>query len=179
MNMATDGCSVKGVMAALDRLLSNMPSVITLTVGGNDLLEFALGLRQHDGDVGGVASVDAAAESIISNYTAICDRFKDFDCPVITNTIYDPTDGRNDIASMIGLSADWRTAYNRINDGIKFVARQRSFLCVDLQYLFTEHGIGSAHPWITKEIEPNLAGATAIASRWYAAYKRTSITVPG
>jgi hypothetical protein len=36
----------------------------------------------------------------------------------------------------------------------------------DLQALFRGHGIVSTEPWIVMQIEPNYAGATAIARQW-------------
>jgi len=42
-----------------------------------------------------------------------------------------------------------------------------SFLLADLERLFHEHGVTSDEPWFVNVIEPNLAGATAIAEHWY------------
>ena len=64
-----------------------------------------------------------------------------------------------------------RTAFNALNDGIRSLARRRGFLLADLEKLFHGHGASSRRPWIVMQIEPNLAGATAIAAEWHRLYQ--------
>jgi hypothetical protein len=51
--------------------------------------------------------------------------------------------------------------------GITKLANQHGFLLGDLERLFQGHGLASAEPWFVEVIEPNLAGATAIAEHWH------------
>jgi hypothetical protein len=44
---------------------------------------------------------------------------------------------------------------------------EHGFLLVDLERLFHGHGTASNEPWFVQVIEPNLAGATAVAEHWY------------
>jgi hypothetical protein len=56
---------------------------------------------------------------------------------------------------------------NAANGGIRRLARERGFLLADLERLFHGHGVASNEPWFVNIIEPNFAGATAIAEHWY------------
>ena len=56
---------------------------------------------------------------------------------------------------------------NAVNRGIAKLARARGFLLADLERLFHGHGVASNEPWFVQVIEPNLAGASAIAEHWY------------
>jgi hypothetical protein len=47
------------------------------------------------------------------------------------------------------------------------LAQEYGFLLADLEQLFHGHGLASEEPWYVQVIEPNLAGATAIAEHWY------------
>jgi hypothetical protein len=44
---------------------------------------------------------------------------------------------------------------------------EHGFLLADLERLFHGHGTASNEPWFVQVIEPNLAGATAVAEHWY------------
>jgi hypothetical protein len=90
----------------------------------------------------------------------------------VVNTIYDPSDGDNDAGRReMGLSRfaaiELRRRLNAVNGGIVKLARERGFLLADLEQLFHGHGVASNDPWFVQVIEPNLAGATAIAERWH------------
>jgi hypothetical protein len=47
------------------------------------------------------------------------------------------------------------------------LAREHGFLLADLERLFHGHGVASPEPWFVNVIEPNLAGATAVAEHWH------------
>jgi hypothetical protein len=91
---------------------------------------------------------------------------------VVINTIYDPSDGDNDLGPVeLGLSRlatlELRRRLNAVNRGIKQLADEHGFLLADLELLFHGHGLRSQEPWFVQVIEPNLAGATAIAEHWH------------
>jgi hypothetical protein len=91
---------------------------------------------------------------------------------VVINTIYDPSDGDNELGRReLGLSRlatiELRRRLNAVNRGIAKLARERGFLLADLERLFHGHGITSNQPWFVQVIEPNLAGASAVAEHWY------------
>jgi hypothetical protein len=91
---------------------------------------------------------------------------------VIVNTVYDPSDGDDSVGRReLGLSRlatiTLRRRLNAVNRGIATLAREHGFLLADLERLFHGHGLASDEPWFVNVIEPNLAGATAIAEHWY------------
>jgi hypothetical protein len=86
--------------------------------------------------------------------------------------VYDPSDGDNDVGRRhLGLSRlaaiQLRRRLNALNGGIRNLADDYGFVLADLEELFHGHGVASDEPWFVQVIEPNLAGATAIAEHWY------------
>src|SRR2546423_1826883 len=130
-NLTCDGCTTAGVLEALT-CVTIRPDVVTLTAGGNDFLErtFEVALRKPDPNW--LADIAAPA---IRNLEQIVERLAAFACPVIINTIYDPTDGDDSLSLQFGLPPESRIAYNAINDCIRDLARERSFLLSDLEAL--------------------------------------------
>jgi len=127
---------------------------VTLTAGGNDLL---------GGDL---------PRAILRRLHQIAQRIQPLAARVVVNTIYDPSDGDNDVGGRdLGLSRlatiELRRRLNAVNGGIARLARERGFLLADLERLFHGHGVASDEPWFVQVIEPNLSGATAIAEHWY------------
>ena len=165
--LARDGRTTAGVLEAWNEITLK-PDVVTLTAGGNDFLQ---GTWQA---VNTQSGWDAVAAEPLANLEQIADRLSAFACPVIINTVYDPTDGDNSLLGAFGLAADTadqaRTAFNALNNGIRALAARRGFLLSDLEALFHGHGALSADPWIVSHIEPGLAGATAIAQHWHTLY---------
>jgi hypothetical protein len=75
--------------------------------------------------------------------------------------------GRRELGLSRLATIELRRRLNALNGGIRKLARERDFLLADLERLFHGHGIASNEPWFVQVIEPNLAGATAIAKHWY------------
>jgi lysophospholipase L1-like esterase len=108
--------------------------VVTLTAGGNDLLSGEL------------------PHGILRRLHQIAQRIKPLDARVVVNTIYDPSDGDNDVGRReLGLSRlatiELRRRLNAVNSGIAKLARDRGFLLADLERLFQGHGVASNEPW--------------------------------
>ena len=127
--------------------------VVTLTAGGNDLL---------GGDL---------PRAILRRLHQIAQRIQPLAARVVVNTIYDPSDGDNDVGRReLGLSRlatlALRRRLNAVNSGLVRLARQHGFLLADLERIFRGHGVASTEPWFVNVIEPNLAGATATAEHW-------------
>ena len=166
-NLTRDGRTTAGVLEAWGEITLK-PEVVTLTAGGNDFLHGAWAALNGQGDW------DAVSAQPHANLEEIASRLTAFGCPVILNTVYDPTDGDNSRLSSFGMApaiADQtRTAFNALNNGIRELAARHGFLLSDLETLFHGHTEAAAEPWIVSHIEPNLAGATAIANHWHALY---------
>jgi lysophospholipase L1-like esterase len=153
VDLTSDGNTTRGVLADLARAPA-AADVVTLTAGGNDLL------------VGDLPRV------ILRRLHEIAERIESLGTEVIVNTIYDPSDGDNDLGRReLGLSRlatiELRRRLNAVNGGIAKLAEEHGFLLADLERLFHGHGLASNEPWFVQVIEPNLAGATAIADHWY------------
>ena len=167
-NLTRDGRTTAGVLEAWGEI-TLAPDVVTLTAGGNDFLQGAWrALNTKDG----WEPVSAQPLANLNDMVSQLDRFQ---CPIILNTIYDPTDGDDSLLGMFGLVPDAveqaRTAFNAINNGIRDLAAKQGFLLSDLEKLFHGHGVASVESWIVSHIEPNLAGATAIAKHWNGLYE--------
>jgi lysophospholipase L1-like esterase len=153
VDLTRDGNTADGVLADLARAPA-AADVVTVTAGGNDLLG---GHLPH---------------AIVHRLHQIAERIQPLGARVVINTIYDPSDGNNDVGRReLGLSRlatiALRRRLNAVNHGIRELARDRGFLLADLEQLFHGHGVASDEPWFVQVIEPNLAGATAIAEHWH------------
>ena len=153
VDLTRDGNTTQGVLADLSRAPA-AADLVTLTAGGNDLLFGHL------------------PRAILRRLHQIAKRIEPLGARVLVNTIYDPSDGDNDVGRReLGLSRlatiELRRRLNAVNGGIAQLAREHGFLLADLERLFHGHGLASKEPWYVEVIEPNLAGATAIAEHWY------------
>jgi lysophospholipase L1-like esterase len=153
VDLTRDGNTTQGVLADLARAPA-AADVVTLTAGGNDLL---LGDRPR---------------AILRRLHLIAERIQPLGARVVLSTVYDPSDGDNNVGRReLGLSRlatiELRRRLNAVNGGIRKLARDHGFLLADLERLFHGHGVRSRESWFVQVIEPNLAGATAIAEHWY------------
>ena len=164
-DLTRDGRTTAGVLEAWPEI-TVAPNVVTLTAGGNDFLQGAFQALNS------AAGWSRVASEPLANLEEIAARLAGWACPVIVNTVYDPTDGDDSRLASFGMAAQARAAFNALNDGIRALARRRGFLLADLEELFHGHGPASPAPWIVMQIEPNLAGATAIARHWHDLYQR-------
>jgi lysophospholipase L1-like esterase len=153
VDLTADGNTTHGVVADLARAPATV-DVVTLTAGGNDLL---------GGDL---------PRAILRRLHQIAQRIEPLGASVVVNTIYDPSDGDDGVGRReLGLSrletTELQHRLNALNRGIADLAAEHDFLLADLERLFHGHGVGSDDTWFVQVIEPNLAGATAIAENWY------------
>jgi lysophospholipase L1-like esterase len=153
VDLTLDGNTTQGVLADLARAPA-AADFVTLTAGGNDLLGGEL------------------PRAILRRLHQIAQRIQPLGARVVLNTIYDPSDGDNNVGRReLGLSRlatiALRRRLNATNGGIRKLAAEHGFLLADLEWLFHGHGVTSDAPWFVQVIEPNLAGATAVAEHWY------------
>jgi lysophospholipase L1-like esterase len=127
VDLTRDGNTTQGVLADLARAPA-AADVVTLTAGGNDLL---------GGDL---------PRATLRRLHQIAQRIQPLGARVVLNTVYDPSDGDNDIGRReLGLSRlatiALRRRLNAVNCGLAELARARGFLLADLERLF--HGPAS------------------------------------
>jgi hypothetical protein len=156
-DLTRDGYTPEGVLADLARAPA-AADVVTLTAGGNDLLGGSL------------------PRGILRRLDQIVERIEPLGARVVLSTVYDPSDGDEVGRRELGLSRlaalELRRRLNALNRGITELASRRGLLLAELEQLFHGHGLAADEPWFVQVIEPNLAGATAIADHWYALLSR-------
>ncbi len=167
-DLTWDGQTTDSVLAALERVTIR-PDVVTLTAGGNDFLHATF---RHTLPADALPDAwRAMMDAPLANLVRIAAQLAAFGCPVIMNTVYDPTDGDNALSAQIGIAVEARQAFDALNGGIKNIAREHGFLLADLQTLFQGHGLQTQESWLVMNIEPNYEGATAIALCWHRLFR--------
>src|SRR5919204_2524462 len=119
VDLTLDGNTTQGVLVDLAAAPA-AADLVTLTAGGNDLLS---------GD---------PPRAILRRLHQIAQWIQPFGARVVVNTIYDPSDGDNDVGRReLGLSRlatiELRRRLNAVNRGIAELARERGFLLADLR----------------------------------------------
>ena len=169
--LASDGATTATL---LDRQLpqverlSQRPSLVTLTIGGNDVLG-------HYGDTRGAAR---AVVLVGQRVRQALDRLADLTLPtarVVVGTVYDPSDGTGD-ATRVGLPP-WPEVVGilaELNDTLRGIAREHGAAVADIHGRFLGHGLDSGNPaqpeprpantdlWYCHVIEPNAWGAGGV-----------------
>jgi hypothetical protein len=177
--LAVDGGTTQTLLnSQLPRLEASglRPAVVTLTVGGNDLLAA----------YGDTPQARAVAQTVIVRVGQALTRLARLmrlpDDPIILGTVYDPSDGSAD-AARLGLPPwpDGLDVVTDLNNGLRAVAAQHQACTAEIHDRFLGHGLASGDPaqsdprpenralWYCNVIEPNAWGADAVrASFWHA-----------
>ena len=140
------------------------PTLVTLTVGGNDLLQL---LRP---DVGPPSLDDA--DVILARIDLALDRLEGLfpDRTVLLGTVYDPSDGGDRLMGL-PLGPAERAILARVNDGIRdLAARKPRVLLADIAEHFAGHGFAAPSTerwyWPHMIIEPSARGACELRRLW-------------
>jgi lysophospholipase L1-like esterase len=143
--------------------VERQPSLITVTLGGNDMLR----------------TLSFSEDQMASESANILDRFnKVIDtltqklprAILILTTVYDPTDGTGDLEGFGNIKSqlNW---LDYINDGIKACASRKFALLADVHRHFMGHGASAPAEerwyWKPNPIEPGARGASEIRRLWY------------
>jgi lysophospholipase L1-like esterase len=176
--LATDGATTRTLLdAQLPRLarLPLQPTLVTVTIGGNDLL--------------GAYGDTTAARAVIARVQAALDRslteIAGALAPsgrVVVGTVYDPSDGTGD-AARLGLPS-WADAVEviaELNDALRHVAVEHGAAVAEIAEHFRGHGLLAGDParrearplerdlWFCNLIEPNAWGADGVRSAFWTA----------
>jgi len=183
--LAFDGATSEGVLAveapAL-RSLPKVPRVVTLTVGGNDLLTY-FGIGR--GEAGRAAG---HLRSRLERILAGClEAVAGAGCVAVGN-IYDPTDGTGSIpGSGFPVWSDSLAVLARFNEAIAEVASEFPVQFVDIHRHFLGHGVRALDPtfgqyhagdptvWYTQLVEPNARGAHELRKLFWQAFLRSPL----
>jgi lysophospholipase L1-like esterase len=176
--LATDGATTRTLLdVQLPRLqaLPDPPTLVTLTIGGNDLLSVygdSSGARQV------IARVEAAVDAALSHLAGLL-------APggrIAVGTVYDPSDGTGD-AERLGLPPwlDAVAVINELNRRLRGVAGRHGAAVADVAGIFHGHGLRAGDParpearpaerdlWFCRVIEPNAWGAGGVRTAFWAA----------
>lgn len=176
--LASDGATTRTLAAVqLPRLadLGLRPTIVTLTIGGNDLLQ-AYGDTARAHDV--VAHVRSSVACALEQVTAALAPGGQ----AVVGTVYDPSDGTAD-AQRLGLPP-WPEAVaviGELNHALREVAAAHGAAVADIARHFAGHGLRAGDPrrpeprpaerdlWLCRVIEPSAWGAGGVREAFWAA----------
>ncbi len=181
--LATDGGTTASVLdVQLPRLEScgAAPRVVTLTVGGNDVLAGYGDTRRALEIVGIVGRRVGRTLDRLQALVAPGD-------PVVVGTVYDPSDGTGE-AWRVGLPPwpDVVDVLGELNATLRAVAAEHGAVVADVHGRFLGHGLRAGNPgqhharpadrrlWYCNIIEPNAWGADAVRASFWAALQSTA-----
>lgn len=168
-NLATDGATIGEVFGEqLTQLEDSTDRVlVTLTVGGNDLLSAFSNRQRHD-------LLERIAADVAEAYDFLVDliRGRFPNAVLILTTVYDPSDGTgripgvNDQGPALPLDI-----LDRFNDHIRSIATGTpNVLLADAHRHFLGHGVTATEHdqwyWKRSLIEPNARGANEVRHLW-------------
>jgi lysophospholipase L1-like esterase len=167
LNLAEDGATIDDVRTEeLARLGhdSNDPGIlVTLTVGGNDLLG-ALSTGRY---------LDLAVRRINERYTELVAMIQEElpNAALILTTVYDPTDGTGVLPGLESFGRLPLEYLDRFNDHVRATAGSGDRMEVaDVHRHFLGHGVSAAEAdrwyWKRNMIEPSARGASEIRRVW-------------
>jgi len=166
--LASDGATCTTVLAEQLLVLppeDDNPTIITLTVGGNDFLTALVSGGRIDR-----GTIDDFRSTLTEILEALCDHFpRGF---IILGTIYDPTDGVGDLAMPEVDVQEGYALFHAFNKAIRDIGESYGAHIADIYSHFLGHGSQSPYRkgltpnhssyWYTNEIEPNARGAHEI-----------------
>jgi len=176
--LATDGATSHTLLEQqLPRLERSgvRSSIVTLTIGGNDVL----------GWYGNTAGAIRAADAAVSRADRALERVRrltDARLRMVVGTVYDPSDGTGDAAS-VGLPP-WPAVVEviaHLNTALRGLAERHGAAVADIHAKFLGHGLAAGDPaqtdprpadrnlWYCNVIEPNAWGAGAVRGAFWEA----------
>jgi len=168
LNLAEDGAMIDDVateeLARLGRDSEAPDILLTLTAGGNDLLDaLAAGRR-----------LESAVILTARRYADLVETVRE-ELPratLILTTVYDPTDGTGHLPGLEGYGRLPLEYLDRFNQQVRETARASpGVLLADVHRRFLGHGVtasgGARWYWQRNMIEPNARGASEIRRVWW------------
>lgn len=174
---AWDGCTTRQLLFWMNQLpRSTEPTLLTLTIGGNDLLGW---LRD------GVHTLEAAtplihdySSRLIEILTGIHDKYPN--SYLLLGNIYDPTDGDGTLQSGESM-VNGLPILHALNEKTAEIARRYGARLVDIHSHFLGHGMRHGDPlsrhynpedtsmWFVFSIEPSARGSSEIRRLFFSA----------
>ena len=173
LNLAEDGAMIDDVtteeLARLGRDSDDPDILLTLTAGGNDLLDALAADRQ----------LDKAVREIGRHYTELVESVRE-ELPhatLVLTTVYDPTDGTGRLPGLEAYGPLPLEYLRQFNDHVRETARTTPGTALaDVHRHFLGHGVAAAEQerwyWRRNLIEPNARGASEIRRVWWELLER-------
>jgi lysophospholipase L1-like esterase len=171
--LAQDGALAGDLLLRQLPLITGAPALVTVTIGGNDLMS-AYGDTRAAGTA--IGRVIAVGEAIMVRLRQLCAD----PVPIVLTTVYDPSDGTGQVAGS-GLPP-WPEApalVHELNAALADLAQRHGALVADVHGRFLGHGVTAGDPsiadprptnrdmWYCGVIEPNAWGAHQIRAAWW------------
>jgi len=175
LNLAEDGVMIDDVateeLARLGRDSRDPGILITLTAGGNDLLDALAGGER----------LDKAVNRIMRRYTDLVETVRD-ELPratLVLTTVYDPTDGTGLLPGLDTYGRLPLEHLDRFNDHVREkAAAMPGVVLADVHRHFLGHGVAAPEPerwyWRRNLVEPSAKGASEIRRVWWEALDRSA-----
>jgi lysophospholipase L1-like esterase len=166
-NLAEDGAMIDDVateeLARLGRDSEDPGILITLTAGGNDLLDALLARRP----------LESAVRRIAWRYAELVASVRE-ELPramLVLTTVYDPTDGTGRLPGLEAYGNLPLEYLDRFNQQVREAARMTGAVLADVQRDFLGHGVTASEQerwyWRRNLIEPSARGASEIRRAWW------------
>jgi lysophospholipase L1-like esterase len=168
LNLGEDGAMIDDVateeLARIGRDSADPDILLTLTAGGNDLLDALAAGRKLE------SAVSLASRRFVDLVETIRDELPR--ATLILATVYDPTDGTGRLPGLESYGRLPLEYLERFNDVVRQTAGSSPrTLLADVHRHFLGHGVKAAEPdrwyWSRNVIEPNARGASEIRRVWW------------
>jgi lysophospholipase L1-like esterase len=171
--LASDGATSRDVVVEQLPLVIEPPALVTLTMGGNDLMTA----------YGQTASAYAAIETVITAGEEILQRLNLIGAGlVVVTTVYDPSDGTGELpTTALPPWPEGPAVLTALNTALRDLADRHGAVIADVHQSFLGHGVTAGDPgqpeprptndelWYCGVIEPNAWGAHHIRRTWWEA----------
>jgi lysophospholipase L1-like esterase len=176
--LARDGATSSDVagrqLAALDDL-AVVPVVLTVSMGGNDLLSV----------FGDTPAARAAITRLLANAGTVLSGLRHLvgtSVPIALATVYDPSDGSSEAVDVgLGPWSEASELVRELNDALRAVAAAHDVAVAEVHQRFLGHGLSVGDPsqaeaepanrslWYCGTVEPNAWGASEVRAAFWQA----------
>ncbi|MEO3821945.1 SGNH/GDSL hydrolase family protein [Plantactinospora sp. B24E8] len=173
--LARDGATTIDVLDRQLPAVDRPPTLVTISMGGNDLLA-AYG--DTDAARAAVARVGAQGEGVLTRLRAAAGG----NCRIVLSTVYDPSDGTGVVpGSGLPPWPDGPAMLHLLNTTLAGLAERHGAALADVHDRFLGHGVTVGDPsrsdprpperelWYCGTVEPNAWGASGIRGAWWRA----------
>ena len=179
LDLTYDGATTTGVLQRQLPLLDRHPDLVTLTMGGNDLM----------GAYGDTTAAEAVIRGVAQRGEQILDHLtsRPGTAPrLVVTTVYDPSDGTGALpGGALPAWPDGPHLVTALNSVLTDLAARHDAMVADVHAHFHGHGATAGDPgqpdprpanrdlWFCGVIEPNAWGAHEIRRTWWETLDRT------